>query len=442
MRHLLDLLYLLIFPIALLARRKHRSGLWSRFLGRTNRWSAPHPPYPPRIGGLERSTPSRRVWFHGVSVGEVHLLRGVIARFRARHPHDQVIVSSTTEAGFAEAQRCFADAIIIRWPLDFSWAVQFALREFQPDLVVLAESEWWPNFLLAAKRIRIPVVAINVRLSPRSLAWYRFFKPIVRRWLGLVAQYAAQTHEYAAALEQLGVPTERITVTGSVKYDGAKTDCNNPKTVELQRLFHIGANDLVWIAGSTQAPEEDIALAIYHKLKPEHPNVRLILVPRQPERFDEVAALLRRSGTPLVRRSEAALACTADSVVLIDTIGELGAAWGLADIAFVGGSLDGKRGGQNMIEPAAYGAAVVFGPHTWNFRDTVRRLIEADAAIEVRDAAELELTVRQLLQDAERRGRLGDNAQRLVLQQQGATERTLNLLDICLPETENHRHVA
>jgi 3-deoxy-D-manno-octulosonic-acid transferase len=428
MRHLLDVLYLMVFPIALLARRKHRSGLWSRFLGRTD-CRLPN-------------TDSRRVWFHGVSVGEVHLLRGVIARFRARHPNTEVAVSSTTEAGFTEARRCFADAIVIRWPLDFTWAVQRALREIRPDVVVLAESEWWPNFLLAAKRMRIPVIAVNVRMSPRSLARYRFCRSIVQRWFGLVSKFTVQTHEYATRLEELGVPAERIAVTGSVKYDGAKSDRNNPKTIELRRTLNVAANELVWIAGSTQAPEEEIVLAIYRRLRTEFPSLRLILVPRQLERFDEVAEMLQSSGMPYVRRSDVALACAAGSVVLVDTIGELGAVWGLADVAFVGGSLDGKRGGQNMIEPAAYGAAVVFGPHAWNFRDTVRRLVAADAAIEVADAQDLESTVRRLLSDASERRRLGENARRLVLEQQGATERTLNLLDNYLPGPDNHRHVA
>lgn len=415
MRHLLDALYLFLIPLAALLRRKRLANVWPRFLGRTG-------------------TPShegRTVWFHGVSVGEIHLLRGVIARFCGRNPHHRLVVSSTTVAGFAEALRCFPDARVIRWPLDFSWAVARALREVDPDLVVLAESEWWPNFLLAAKRAAIPVVAINVRMSPRSAKRYRRFQSLTRRWLGLISRFAVQTDEYASHLEDIGVPAERITVSGSVKYDGVKTDRDNSKTLELRRLLQVHENDLVWIAGSTQTPEEEIALAIFRKLQPEFPKLRLVLVPRQPDRFDEVAEMLRRSGVDFARRSESKPLDR--PVILLDTIGELGAAWGLADLAFVGGSLDGRRGGQNMIEPAAFGAAVLFGPHTWNFKDAVRRLLDAHAAIEVRDAEKLATAVRRLLSDQNERTELGQKARELVLQQQGATDRTLDMLDQLLP---------
>lgn len=426
MSYLLDALFVFLLPVVLLIRRKRRAHLWSRFLGRTGM------PTDSRVRaagcGLQPTACSRSVWFHGVSVGEIHLLRGVIARFQNRFPDYQIVVSSTTEAGFAEAKRCFPTAHVIRWPLDCSWAVARAIREVDPELVVLAESEWWPNFLLAAKRAGVPVVAINVRMSPRSARRYRRFRPITRRWLSLVSHFAVQTSEYASQLKDLGVPAERITITGSVKYDGAKTDRNNSKTLELRRLLQIHENNLIWIAGSTQTPEEQIALAIFRKLQPEYPNLRLILAPRQPDRFNEVAELLHRSGANFARRSESKP--LDKHVILLDTIGELGAAWGLADIAFVGGSLDGQRGGQNMIEPAAYGAAVVFGPHTWNFRDAVRRMIDADAAIEVRDAAALEAAIRQLLSGQERRRQLGENARKLVCQQQGATERTLDSIDI------------
>ncbi len=418
MSHLLDAIYLFLLPLALLVRHKKPASLWPRILGRTGIRKA---------GGRKRMAKSRTVWFHGVSVGEIHLLRGVIAQFRVRHPNVQMIVSSTTETGFAEAVRCLPDCEVIRWPLDFSWAVARALREIDPQLVVLAESEWWPNFLLTAKRLDIPVVAINVRMSPRSAARYRWFRSIARYWYGLVSHFAVQTSEYASHLEGLGVPAERITVSGSVKYDGARSDRTNHKTCELRRLLQVTENDLVWIAGSTQAPEEEIALAIFRKLQRDFPNLRLILVPRQPDRFDEIAEMLRRSKVAFARRRESNPMNR--PVVLLDTIGELGAAWGLADIAFVGGSLDGRRGGQNMIEPAAYGAAVIFGPYTWNFKDVVRRLIDADAAIDVRDAAELEAAVRRLLRGSSERRRLGDNARQLVHQQQGATERTLDAID-------------
>jgi 3-deoxy-D-manno-octulosonic-acid transferase len=221
-------------------------------------------------------------------------------------------------------------------------------------------------------------------------------------------------------------------VAGSVKYDGAAGDRRNPRTEELRRLLGVTAGDLVWVAGSTQTPEEEIVLEVYRRARAEHPNLRLFLVPRQRDRFEEVARLLERSGLPFVRRSS--LVEPRSALVLVDTIGELGALWGLADLAFVGGSLDGRRGGQNMIEPAGYGAAVVFGPHVWNFRDAARRLVGCGGACQVADGEELEGVVRLLLADEGERRRMGTAARAFVLAQQGATERTVGLLGALLEQ--------
>jgi 3-deoxy-D-manno-octulosonic-acid transferase len=380
-----------------------------------------------KLFGLRHTLPPGAVWFHGVSVGEVHLLRQVIAAFRRRRPDLLCVVSASTDTGLAEARRCFADLVVFPFPFDFSWAVRRTLRNLQPALVVLAESEVWPNFLLACGSFRVPVAVINGRMSPRSrrrwgrVAW-------LARWLfGRFDLFAAQTEEYAAAARSLGVAAGRVHVTGSVKFDGVSSDRDNPRTAELRRLLDIRPEDLVWIAGSTQTPEEQIVMDSYRRLREEFPTLRLILVPRQKDRFDEVAGLLGCSGLPFARRSLGG--DLHRPVVLVDTIGELGAVWGLADVAFVGGSLDGKRGGQNMIEPAAYGAAVVFGPHVWNFADTARRLREVGGALQVQDAAELEAVVRRLLREVSERASMGKAARNFVLGQQGATERTVALLD-------------
>jgi 3-deoxy-D-manno-octulosonic-acid transferase len=381
--------------------------------------------------GLAPPDPDSRccAWFHGVSVGEIHLLRQVIAGFRRRHPDWQCAVSTTTDTGLEEARKHFPDLTTFYFPLDFSWAVRRALRRVNPTLVVLAEGELWPNFLLAAQQRGVPVAVVNARMSPRSLRRYRFLGPLLRPLVRCPALIAAQTEEYAAGFRELGALPMRVHVTGSVKYDGVTADRHNARTRELGRLFGIHPGQLVWVAGSTQAPEEEIVLDIFRRARQKHPNLRLIVVPRQRERFEEVANLLQRSGASFVRRSNLTTQPATTDIVLVDTIGELGAVWGLADVAFVGGSLDGRRGGQNMIEPAAYGAAVVFGPHVWNFRDTVGRLLNAGAALQVQDAAELEATVRRLLGDAVEREQLGSAARALVQQQQGATERTLDLLD-------------
>jgi 3-deoxy-D-manno-octulosonic-acid transferase len=436
MPYLLDLLYLLVLLVLspwliykALTTGKYRRGLWSKFLGPSARPS------------------SRPVcWFHGVSVGEVHLLRQVVAAFRRRHPDWDCVVSTTTDTGHDEARKHFADLQVIYWPFDFSWAVQRVLRRVRPSLVVLAESELWPNFLLAARAAAVPVAVINARMSPRSFRNYARLGPPARWLLTMVDLFAVQTEEYAANLRRLGVWPQCMRVTGSVKYDGVTADRGNPRTEELRRLLGVAPDDLVWIAGSTQAPEEEIVLNVFGRLRADFPRLRLMVVPRQKDRFEEVACLLQRSGLRFVRRSSldprSSILDPRSSILLVDTIGELGALWGLADVAFVGGSLDGKRGGQNMIEPAAYGAAVLFGPHVWNFADAAARLRQAGAALQVADEAGLEAAVRRLLTEAGERHRMGAAAREFVKEQQGATERTLALLDELMERETERRQAA
>jgi 3-deoxy-D-manno-octulosonic-acid transferase len=421
MSYLLDALYLLALIVLSpwliyksLTTGKYRRGLWRKFTGTTPRQNDDRP----------------CAWFHGVSVGEIHLLCQLVALFRQHFPDWQCVVSTTTDTGFEEAGKRFPDSAVFYWPLDFSWAGRRALRRVKPSLVVLAEGELWPNFLLAARAAGIPVAVVNGRMSPRSARRCRWLRFLSRRVFASVDLFAAQTEEYAANFLALGAAAERVCVTGSVKFDGVEGERDNPRTRELARLLNIQAGDLVWIAGSTQAPEEEIALEIFRRARSDYPRLRLLIVPRQRERFEEVASMLRRSGESFLRRSEIdpLRVSPAHPIILVDTIGELGALWGLANVAFVGGSLDGKRGGQNMIEPSAYGAAVVFGPHVWNFRDTAARLVASGAAVQVADAAALEITVRRLLGDVAERARLGAAARQFVRDQQGATERTVELL--------------
>lgn len=417
MPYVLNLAYLLLLlalaPWLLyksLTTGKYRRGVWSKLTGTS----------------FLRVDDAPCIWFHGVSLGEVHLLGPVVAAFRRRNPGWNCVLSTTTDTGFAEACKRFPDLPVFYWPLDFTWAVRRALRRVRPSVVVVAECELWPNFLSLAKRLGVRVAIINGRMSPRSRRRFEKFRWLVRGLFTRLDVCAVQTEEHAAAFRYLGA--DNVVVTGSVKYDGANTNRDNKRTVEFRRLLAIDQKDLLWVAGSTQAPEEQIVLEIFRNAHKTHPNLRLIVVPRHPERFEEVAALLTEAGISFLRRSRMQGSAERHAVILVDTIGELGAVWGLADVAFVGGSLDGQRGGQNMIEPAAYGAAVLFGPHTWNFKDTVARLLEHGGAIQVADAGQLERETCRLLADAKARNQLGDHARRFVLSQQGATEKTLDVL--------------
>jgi 3-deoxy-D-manno-octulosonic-acid transferase len=423
MVYLLNLLYLgaltLLAPwlcFRALTTGRYRRGLAAKVLGRVV-----HP--------LLTDDGCPVVWFHGVSVGEIHLLRSLIARFRERFPHWRCVVSTTTDTGHDEARKCFPDLAVIDWPFDFTWAVQSALRRVRPSLVVLAEGEVWPNFVWAASRMGIRLAIVNGRMSPRSASRYRKVHALVHPLFARFDLITAQTDEYREHYQALGAT--HVVATGNIKYDGVQTDRANSKTRAMGEMLGVWPGEIVWVAGSTQDPEERLCLAIYAKARQAQPRLRLILVPRHRERFDEVARLLQESGLPFVRRSrlEAGYVPPSGAVILADSMGELSAIWGLADIAYVGGSLDGKRGGQNMIEPAAYGSAVLFGPHTWNFKDPVANLLGRNAAVQVMDASALEAAVLELLQDADRRRDLGQAARQFVLSQQGATGRTLDCLE-------------
>jgi len=398
-----------------LATRRYRRDLPAKLLGR-----------------MRLDNPNRRpvAWFHAVSVGEVNLLGTLVPAFRKRHPEWLIVVTSTTDTGLAEARKRFADHAVFSWPLDFTWSVAAALNAIRPTIVVLSESEMWPNFLAAARRRGVPVAVVNARMSPRSFRRLKRVAGLARRLLfDRVSLFASQEDEYTGRFRELGVAPGHCLTTGSIKYDGAAGERDTPRTRELGQMLNLGGQ-LVLLAGSTHAPEEALILGAFAKLHARHPRLRLILVPRHPDRFEEVAKLVERSGLSFVRRSRiGSPLAAAPAVILLDTVGELGAAWGLADLGFTGGSLDGHRGGQSMIEPAGYGVPCVFGPHVWNFKDAARRLVEVGAAFQIPDAAALEEHLERLIVDEPLRLNMGEAARALVRRQQGATQRTLDALD-------------
>jgi 3-deoxy-D-manno-octulosonic-acid transferase len=388
-------------------------------------------------GSLERRHPERNcVWFHAVSVGEVLQLQKVLDEIAARFPGAELLITTTTDTGFEVAKNRYPQHTVAYFPLDFSWAVRRALDAVQPSLVVLVELELWPNFISAVRRRRIPLALINGRIGEKSFRGYLRVRPLLRRVLSCFDALAVQNDVYAERLRTLGAPDERLFVTGNIKFDRVESNRDNSKTQELRCVFDLRPEERVLIAGSTQEPEESYALDTWMALRAEFPDLRLVLVPRHKERFDEVAELIRRRGLPLRRRSEtlppfvAAMTAIASSerpILLLDTLGELAACWGLADIAFVGGSLT-NRGGQNMLEPAGYGAAVLFGPNTWNFRDVTEALLSLDAARVVTGPEELTATVRFLLRNPHEAARLGQASRDFVSSQCGATGRTIVLL--------------
>lgn len=420
MSYLLNLIYLVLIVVfspwlvySAIRKGKYREGLGAKLLG--------HVPTRESDGGC--------IWLHAVSVGEVNVLAPLLMRLEAKYPQCDCVISTTTKTGYALAKKKYSPRVVFYCPLDFSWAVGRAMRRIRPDLLVLAELELWPNLIRTAQKHGAKVAVINGRLSDRSAKGYGKLRPWVTSVLRSIDLIAAQNQEYADRFRELGALPETVHVTGSIKFDGAQTDRLNPKTKELASLAGITDDDVVFLAGSTQEPEEAVVLNTYRELAPGHPRLRLIITPRHPERFGEVARLLDESGVRWQQRSDLETGgLDSDArVLLVDVVGELGAWWGTAHIAYVGGSM-GKRGGQNMIEPAAYGAAVSFGPNTGNFRDIVAMMLDRDAAVVVHDGDQLTGFVRRCLDEPDFEKGLGERAGELVREQLGAAERTCSLI--------------
>ena len=431
MRHwLFNLLYLgvllVLSPVILyrsLRQGKYRGGFKQKFFGRIPKRQRVLQNHP------EQSN-AKVIWFHAVSVGEVKLLRPLLQKISETLPDWCCTISTTSKTGMNLAQQLYGkEWTVFYCPLDFSWAVEKAFQRLKPDMLVLVEQELWPNLIGTAKKNGVKLAIVNGRFGENGYKRYLWIRPIITPLLQQFDLIAPQTELYAGWFRRLGVSSEVIRITGSIKFDGANTNRNNPETEHFRTLAGVSADDIVFLAGSTQHPEERFAVECYEHLKKEFPQLRLILVPRHPERFDEVSAMLDKKGIHWERRSTLSETSGADraGVLLVDTVGELGGWWGTAAIAYVGGSM-GRRGGQNMIEPAAYGAAVCFGPNTKNFRDIVDMMLRNDAAQIVHDQRELERFVRRCLEEPDFTAQLGTHAQNLVQRQTGATQRTLELL--------------
>ena len=379
------------------------------------------------------------VWLHAVSVGEVLLLRTIISELQSQRPDVEVWISTTTHTGHAVAREKYPDCRVFYYPLDFTWAVRNALQRVRPDVIGLAELELWPNFIRAAAAHGATLLLINGRLSERSFRGYSRIRALIRDVLQRFDGIGVQNDEYRDRFITLGARPERVITTGSVKFDGVAGEPDRERIRALRRELKIGEREPVLVAGSTHAPEEAIVLAAYQSLLTDYPGLRLIMAPRHRERFDEVAQLIEQRGFGVLRRSAArsaieietggksAAAASGPTVILLDTLGELTTVWGLAEVAFVGGSLC-RRGGQNMLEPCAYGAATLCGPNTWHFRQIVEQLVAAGGLMVVSDADKLQAAIAHFLAHPDEAHLQGARACAVVRSQQGATERTAAML--------------
>jgi len=371
------------------------------------------------------SQTGRVIWVHAVSVGEVAAVSGLVQQMRRSFPRHRVLVSTTTDTGQELARKRFGEENVFYFPMDLAFAIRPYLQVLQPELVVLAETEFWPNFLRLAHASGARIAVVNARISDRSWPRYRRFRWALRRMLVHVDLFLAQTPEDGARLQSIGADPKRVQVTGNLKFD-VSLPAPPPIVESLRQSLAAEQSGPVLVCGSTVEDEEPPLLKAFENLRVGHPRAVMILAPRHPERFDDVAILLQQLGMPSFRRSQWHGESLAGGVLLVDTIGELAALYALADIAFVGGSLV-PRGGHNIIEPAQHGVAIVTGNHTENFRDIVA-LFQSHDAVRIVGLSELPLTLMHLLaHDAERRD-LGRRALETMRSQMGATQRTMEAL--------------
>lgn len=397
----------------MLRHGKYRKGLGER-LGRV----------PGRVRLPGEDEPA--IWVHAVSVGEVLAAAGLVDELQLRLPVHRIFVSTTTDTGQALARKRFGDERVFYFPMDFAFAIRPYLRALRPRMVLIAETEFWPNFLGLAHESGARIAVVNARISDRSWPSYRRFRGLLRRLLTNVDLFLAQTEEDAARLRDIGASEERVRVSGNLKFDIPVPP--TPEIVgQLRESLAANGEAPVMVCGSTVEGEESLLLKAFENVLVAHPRAVMVLAPRHPERFSAVATLLGQMSIRFWRRSEWGGEELAGRVLLLDTIGELAALYAIAEVAFVGGSLV-PRGGHNIIEPAQHGVAIVVGNHTENFRDIVN-LFRSRDAVRIVGPAELPLVLMELLANEAERKALGLRAAETMRTQLGATGRTAAALE-------------
>ena len=386
-----------------------------------------------RMGDVKQREGSRPgVMIHAVSLGEMNATRGLVQRLKELRPDVDVVISATTETGYARGVELYGEGNVIRYPLDFTGAVNRVLERIRPSVVVLMELEAWPNFVLQASRRGVPVVVVNGRITTTSYSRYRLGRLVIGRMFSRLSAVWAQDKEHAERFIGLGARPERVSVTGTMKFDTANVGERVDGAEELKDAVGLDGAGPVWVCGSTGPGEEMLVLGVYRRLLDANPSLRLCIIPRHPQRFGEVATLIGGNGFPLVRRSQSVLGNkSARAVILGDTMGELRKFYALADVVFVGRSLvdlGSRQHGSDMIEPAALGKPVIVGPYTGNFADAMSRFRAAVAMVEVKNEAGLEGAVSEMLTSEAAAREMGERARRVVIQEKGATERHVQMI--------------
>jgi 3-deoxy-D-manno-octulosonic-acid transferase len=386
-----------------------------------------------------RDPHGQSIWVHAVSVGEVLAVSELIGKLRVEFPQHRILISTTTDTGQALASKRFGAGNVFYFPLDFSFAMRRYLAAIRPDLVVIAETEFWPNFLRLARDSGAQVAVVNARISDRSFPGYRRWKKILRPVLQDVSLFVAQTSEDARRLMKIGAPEDRVAVAGNLKFDFVLPPAPQILGKLRSSLAESGAGPVL-VCGSTVDGEETILLDVFKDVLAQYPSAVMLLAPRHPERFGQVVNLLQESNLKFWLRTQWGGSPLNGSVLLVDSIGELANLYALADLTIIGGSFV-PTGGHNILEPAQHGVPIVVGPHTENFRDIVNLFRSRDAVLVI-NATDLAKTVSRLLADRNERQALGRAALQTLQSKQGATAVTLQKLKVLLSSREQEAHTA
>ncbi|HMG72869.1 MAG TPA: 3-deoxy-D-manno-octulosonic acid transferase [Pyrinomonadaceae bacterium] len=393
-----------------------------------------------RLGKLPAIASDERplIWLHCVSVGETEAARPLVRALLDRFPSYRLVISTTTVTGQRIARNAFGRdaAAVFYFPIDWAWTVRRVLRTLQPAAVLIMETELWPHLLRECRRRAIPVALINGRISITSFGRYQMIRPFIRGVLNNLSIALMQSEQDAARIRELGIAGERVLMPGNLKFDSAESSTDNDTTANLRERFGFDRSTRLIVAASTHAPEELVVIDAFKQIRNSQPGyqTRLLIAPRHPERFAEVASLLQASGLTWSRRSAAAQAEDRISdVVLLDTIGELRCVYPLADVAFVGGSI-ATHGGHNVLEAAARGVCVVTGPHTHNFAAVTKAMLDEIAIVQLPQvsasaaSAELANALNTLLSNDTLRRDIGQRALMVCDRNRGATEQTLHMI--------------
>ncbi len=375
------------------------------------------------------------IWVHAVSVGETRAAIPLLKSLRERYPDSFLILSNVTETGRKIATGVSEIDYYIFFPFDLRWVVRKALDIIRPSIIILVETEIWPNFVLEAKRKKIPLVVVNGRISDRSFPRYRMAGKLLEPVLDSISDFCMQSEQDSRRIRHLGATVGRVQVTGNLKFDMQPPQINSADLESIKGELRLPVNGCVWVAGSTHDGEESQLVDVYRQLQKICPDLFLVIVPRHPERCRQVCEELTKLGIVAVLRSTLATMSRGfqpGEVMVVDTLGEMLKLYALSDLVFVGGSLV-PIGGHNVLEASLMKKPVLFGPYMQNFKEIARLLRAAHGGLQVKDSADLYRQMKLLLENPTEAERIGDNGRYLLQENQGATERTLTVLS---------RHIA